>query len=214
MTDRDLRFAAVIAAIDAANADDPRRVRVGEDELPFEVAYARRMTERLAAMYPEASELLRIAARGQHVRRFDVPRERYAEGREGYNEWRRACREHHAACLAEAMAGHGYDAAEIARVGMLVKKEQLKKDKESQALENVVDVVFLEHYFEEFDRKYAHYEDAKIVDIVAKTLRKMSPKGHRAALALDLAERPRRLVLAAIEREAATLAKMAAHAVD
>lgn len=208
------RYMAVIADIDAANAGDPRTVTVDGRERPYEVVYSERMTERLGAMYPEASELLRIAAHGQHVRRFDIPRVQFAEGRNGYNEWRRACREHHARLLSEIMARHGYDRKEIEHVAMLVRKEQLKKDKESQALENVVDVVFLEHYFDEFYGKYSHYDDAKIVDIVGKTLRKMSPKGHQAALALDLPERTRRLILAAVEREAAVLAKLAAVAVD
>ena len=168
----------------------------------------------LEAMYPEASELLRIAAHGQHIRRFDIPRADFPQGRDGYNEWRRTCREHHAKLLRDIMSRHGYEDRDIEHVAALVKKEQLKKDKESQALENVVDVVFIEHYFDEFYGKYSHYDDAKIIDIIGKTLRKMSPKGHQAALALDLPERTRRLVHAAVEREAKTLAALAKVAVD
>lgn len=208
------RYTAVIADIDKANADDPRTVVVIDRPRPYEVVYSERMTQRLEAMYPEASELLRIAAHGQHVRRFDIPRARFAEGRNGYNEWRRTCREHHAKLLGDIMRRHGYDQQEIEHVAKLVRKEQLKKDQESQALENVVDIVFLEHYFDEFYDKYSHYDDAKIIDIIGKTLRKMSPKGHRAALALDLPERTRKLVLAAVEREAAALARLAEVAID
>jgi len=208
------RYTAVITDIDKANADDPRTIVVDGTIRPSEVVYSERMTERLAAMYPEASERLRIAARGQHIRRFDIPRTRFAQGREGYNEWRRTCREHHAELLSGIMSRHGYGEQDVAHVGRLVRKEQLKKDKESQALENVVDVVFLEHYFDEFYLKYSHYDDAKIVDILAKTLRKMSPKGHQAALALDLPERTKKLVLAAVERESAALARLAEVAID
>lgn len=208
------RFKATIAEIDAANTGDPRPVAVDGAMRPYEIVYSERMTERLLAMYPEASELLHLAARGQHIRRFDIPRKSFPEGREGYNEWRRSCREHHARLLSEIMRRHGYDARDIDHVERLVKKEKLKKDKESQALENVVDVVFLEHYFEEFYGKYSHYDEPKIVDIIGKTLRKMSPKGHQAALALDLPERTRKLVLAAVEREAATLARLAEVAID
>jgi hypothetical protein len=208
------RYTAVIADIDRANADDPRTVVVGDVVRPYEVVYAERMTQRLEAMYPEASELLRIAARGQHIRRFDIPRAQFPEGRDGYNEWRRTCREHHAELLHDIMSRHGYDSQDIEHVAKLVKKEQLKKDKESQALENVVDVVFLEHYFDEFYGKYSHYDDAKIIDIIGKTLRKMSPKGHQAALALGLPERTRKLVLAAVEREATALAALAKVAID
>jgi hypothetical protein len=214
MIDPGQRCKAVIGDIDAANADDPRTIAAGGMARPYEVVYAERMSQRLEAMYPEASELLRIAARGQHVRRFDIPRSRFPEGRDGYNEWRRTCREHHAKLLHDIMSRHGYDSRDIEHVAKLVKKEQLKKDKESQALENVVDVVFLAHYFDEFYGKYSHYDDAKIIDIIGKTLRKMSPKGHQAALALDLPERARKLVLAAVEREATALAALAKVAID
>lgn len=208
------RYQAVIDDIDAANADDPRTAVIEGSVRPYEAIYAERMSQRLAAMYPEASELLRIAARGQHIRRFDIPRSRFAGGRDGYNEWRRTCREHHAKLLRDIMSRHGYGNSEIDHVVKLVRKEQLKKDKECQALENVVDVVFLDHYFEEFCGKNPHYDDAKIIDIIGKTLRKMSPKGHQAALALDLPERTRKLVLAAIEREAKALASLAELAID
>ena len=85
----------------------------------------------------------------------------------------------------------------------------LKRDAESQALENVVDVVFLAYYWDDFAAKYAHYDDDKLIDIVGKTLRKMSTKGHQAALALDLPEATLRIVLAAVEREKDWLAAMA-----
>ena len=208
------RLTAVLAAIDRANADDPRTTTVGGAARPYEVVYSERMSARLAAMYPDASELLRIAARAQHIRRWDIPRSRYPEGRDGYNDWRKACREYHGGIVTGIMTAHGYGADEIAHVVKLIKKQQLKKDRESQALENVVDVVFVEHYFDEFLGKYASYDDDKIVDIVGKTLRKMSPKGHQAALALDLPERTRRLVMAAVAREADTLAKLAKVALD
>ena len=214
MTNDSQRFDAVIKAIDAANADDPRTTTVNGAARPYEIVYAERMTERMAAIYPDASEILRIAARAQHIRRWDIPRGNSPEGRNGYNDWRKACREHHGEVISRIMVEHGYAADEIARVVMLIKKEQLKKDRDSQALENVVDVVFVEHYFDEFIGKYSKYDDDKIVDIVGKTLRKMSPKGHAAALSLDLPQRTRDYIMAAVEREKDTLAKLAAVAID
>jgi hypothetical protein len=201
---------ATLAAIDAANAEDPRKV----DGRAFESLYAERMSARLAAIYPDASDLLKIAARAQHLRRWDIPRGDYPEGRRGYNDWRRACRIHHATLVGEIMRANGYDDAAIAHVGALIRKEQLKKDPESQALENVAAVVFLEHYFEDFLAKYDGYDDGKIVDILGKTLCKMSPKGHAAALALPLPERARALVAAAVAKEAAALERLAAVARD
>jgi hypothetical protein len=208
------RFEALVAAIDAANADDPRKVAIDGVTKPFEVVYAERMSARLDAIYPDASELLKIAARAQHLRRFDIPRENFPLGRHGYNEWRKECRVHHARLVGELMRAHGYDEAAVAHVGSLIRKEKLKKEREAQALENVAAVVFLEHYFDDFHEKYKDYDDDKIVDILAKTLCKMSPKGHAAALALPLPERTRELVAAAITRESEALAKLAAVAVD
>jgi hypothetical protein len=208
------RFDAVVAEIDAANATDPRAIVTGGVSRPYELVYSERMSERLLHIYPEASDLFRIAARAQHIRRWDLPRSSFPQGREGYNDWRKACREHHAKLVSEIMSRHGYGNDQVHHVAMLIRKERLKKDKESQALENVVAVVFLEHYFEEFHGKHGDYDDEKVIDIIAKTLRKMSPRGHAAALELVLPERTRKLIEAAVARESATLAKLAATAVD
>jgi hypothetical protein len=162
----------------------------------------------------DASDLLKIAARAQHLERWKIARADYPEGRKGYNDWRRACRVLHAERAGAIMREAGYDDAAIAHVGALLRKEQLKKDPESQALENVAAVVFLAHYFDDFLAKYAGYDDEKLVDILGKTLCKMSPKGHAAALALPLADRARALVEAAVEKEAAALARLAAVARD
>ncbi len=204
-------FEATIAEIDAANAQDPRR---GADGRAFETVYAERMSARLAEIYPQASQLLRIAARAQHLRRWEIPRSDYPEGRKGYNDWRRACRAHHASLAGEIMRVNGYGDAAIAHVGALIRKEHLKKDPELQGLENVAAVVFLEHYFDDFLAKYDGYDDDKIIDILGKTLWKMSPKGHAAALALPLPDRARTLVAAAVMREAAALARLAAVSSD
>jgi hypothetical protein len=203
-------FEATIAAIDAANADDPRRL----DGAPFETIYAQRMSACLDALYPDSSELLKIAARAQHLRRWEISRSDYPDGRKGYNDWRRACRDHHARLAGEIMRAQGYDDAAITHVGGLIRKEQLKKDPESQALENVAAVVFLQYYFDDFLAKHTGYADDKIVDILGKTLCKMSPRGHAAALALPLDARARALVAAAVTREAAALERLAAVACD
>jgi hypothetical protein len=205
----------LIRAIDAANADDPRRV-VGEDGAvrSFENIYSQWMSARLDALYPDASDLLKIAARAQHLRRWEISRGDFPLGRHGYNDWRKECRNHHARIAGEVMREFGYDERSISHVGALLRKEQLKKDPESQALENVAAIVFLEHYFDDFLAKYADYDDDKIIDILGKTLCKMSPKGHAAALALPLPERTRTLVSAAIERQSKALQRLAEVALD
>jgi hypothetical protein len=208
-------MAAVLAAIDAANADDPRTIASGGGApKAYEIVYSERMAARLAAMYPDASELLRIAAHAQHIRRWDIPRASFPGGRDGYNDWRRACRDHHATLTGAILARHGYAPAEIAHVGKLIRKQQLKRDRESQALENVVAVVFVEHYLQEFLASHADYAEDKRVDILGKTLRKMSPKGHGAVMALALPKELRHLIDKAIAREADALAKLAKTARD
>ncbi len=204
------QFNAVIAAIDAVNAEDPRKITVDGKEYPYETVYAERMTEMLERMYPDASELLRIAARAQHIRRWQIPRDTYPRNREGYQKWRLEMRQLHADLVGGIMRENGYSDEDIALVGSYLRKERLKREADSQALENVVDVVFLAYYWDEFVAKFPEYDDDKLIDIVGKTLRKMSSHGHQAALALDMPPKTAKIVMAAVEREKDTLAAMAA----
>lgn len=194
MTSLSPRFQAVIAEIDAANAQDPRRDLVAGTPRPREVVYSERMSDCLSRLYPEASEVLRIAARAQHICRWQIARREFPLGREGYNAWRAACRDHHAALTSAILRRHGYSDGEIAQVVKIIRKEQLKRDPESQALENVVAVVFVQHYLDEFVAEHKDYDDAKLADILRKTLRKMDATGHTAALALDLPAATVRLI--------------------
>lgn len=203
-------FEAVIEAIDEANAESPRKITVDGIERSYENVYSERMSRTLEQMYPEASELLRIAARAQHIRRWDIPRSDFPTGPKGYNQWRKTCREHHAEIMQGIMSANGYSDDEIEQVGMYLKKEKLKKNDDSQALENVVDVVFLEYYWDEFVEKFPQYDDDKLIDIVGKTLLKMSSHGHQTALALDLPPDTLRIVGAALEKQKDKLAALAA----
>jgi hypothetical protein len=179
----DTRLNEVIAAIDAANARDPNRVEVEGRPQPAELVYGRRMSETLARMAPAAAEPLRIAARGQHVERWTSPRRGYPDGRVGYLRWRKELQAFHARRIGEIMAGAGYDADAIERVGALLRKERLKSDAETQVLEDVACIVFLEHYLDDFLRKT---DPDKVAGILAKTWNKMSPLGRDAALKLEL----------------------------
>ena len=194
MTPLSPRLKAAIDDIDAANARDPRQDSVDGMLRPREVVYSERMSECLPRLYPEASEALRIAARAQHICRWQIPRQKYPLGREGYNAWRAACRDHHAALTSSIMRRHGYADGEIAQVVKIIRKEQLKRDPESQALENVVAVVFVQHYLDAFVADHKDYDDAKLADILKKTLRKMDSTGHAAALALPLPAATVRLI--------------------
>jgi hypothetical protein len=184
-------FSDAIAQIDAANAADPsREVYQGREE-PKELLYSRRMSDWLMRLAPDASEALRIAAHGQHICRWMIPRSGYPTDRTGYLGWRTDCKRMHAEKLGEILHGLGYDEPTIGRVQSLVRKEHLKSDPETQLLEDVVCLVFLENYFADFSHQH---DEAKLIDIVRKTWKKMSPRGHDAALQLQLSPDCRRIV--------------------
>ena len=177
------RLDQVYAAIDAANAADPQMVDVGGKLIPAALIYGERMTATLEKFQPEASEELKIAIRGQHIERFSIPRETYPAGKAGYYRWRNELKKRHAERLAEIMTPLGYSADAIARVGAIVRKEGVKTDPDAQTLEDVASLVFLAYELNAFLDKYP-YPAEKLADILAKTWRKMSEKGHEAALAL------------------------------
>ncbi len=185
MSDETARFGQVIAAIDDANARDPKIVHIDGRAVPAELLYGRRMSAALAAMAPDASELLRIAVRGQHIERWTSPRTRYPAGRAGYLKWRNDLKDYHACRLGEIMSAAGYGPQEAARVGALVRKERLRADPEAQTLEDVACLVFLAHYLEEFLGK-TDADEVKLARILAKTWNKMSAQAHAEAGKLDL----------------------------
>lgn len=188
-------LAAAFAAFDRANAADPNLEDSAEGPQPKELLYGRRMSSFLAELYPEASMELQLATRAQHLERWRIPRKSYPEGRVGYLTWRRDLKAFHAERAAEILRDLGFDEALIARVGALLRKERLKQDPESQALEDVACLVFLTHHFAAFAEGH---DDDKLVDILRKTWRKMSDRGRQAALALPLDGKSLQLVETAL----------------
>ena len=185
------RFQAALARFDAANACDPNS-EVGDGVArPKELVYADRMTAWLERLAPAASEALRLAARCQHLRRWEVPRATYPMDRAGYHRWRTELANFHAREAGEILRDVGYDQPTIARVQSLVRKQNLKTDPEAQLLEDVICLVFLENYFAPFAERH---DEPKLIGILQKTWRKMSPRGQTAALAIPLAPEMRRLL--------------------
>ena len=191
------RFDQAVARFDRANADDPNDARVDGVDIPKELAYARRMSERLARLAPEASEPLRLAARSQHIRRWTIPRTEFPEGRDGYRAWRTQLAAFHAETAGAILRDVGYESAVVVRVQSLLRKERLKADPDAQTLEDVACLVFLEH---EAARFASQQEEAKLVDILRKTWRKMSERGRAAALESKLPPEVRVLVERAVGR--------------
>ncbi|UWR08138.1 MULTISPECIES: DUF4202 domain-containing protein [Ruegeria] len=165
----------VLDAIDTANSADPTQ----EDGRPAALLYGERMSAELDRLFPDASEPLQIAARGQHVERWKLARSEYPEGRAGYLAWRKAQAEHHAQVVAELMSEAGYDQAEIDAARRMLRKQGIKRDDDVQALEDVICFVFLKWYFAPFATKHS---DEKIQRIVEKTARKMSAEARRRVL--------------------------------
>ena len=191
----DNRLETVIDWIDAANAADPSfEILEGVSE-PKALLYGKRMSAWLERGYPESSEPLKIAARGQHIRRWEVPRESYPATREGYLKWRTYLYGFHADCVADLMQEAGYDSSAIDRVKSLLQKRGIKTDPEAQALEDVICLVFLENYFAEFA---ATQNGEKLLNIVRKTWGKMSEKGHGLALQLPFTQPVQKLLAQAL----------------
>ncbi len=189
------RFQRAIDRFDNANAEDPNQEVVDGVARPRELVYARRMTARLDRYRPDAPEPVRLAARCQHIRRWTSARTDYPDGRAGYRQWRTGLARFHASTAAAILREVGYDDALIARVESLLRKEQLKADPDVQLLEDVICLVFLEHYLTDFAPK--HDEDT-LLGVLAKTWRKMSEEGRQAALALELPAVARALVERAV----------------
>ncbi len=178
------------SAIDAANATDPRE----HDGVPLALAQGRRAEEWVVRLDPDASDALRLAARAHHLRRWELARSDFPEGRAGYLRWRRAQRDRHARDLVALLDNAGVDGSISARAAQIVAKRGLGSDPEVQTFEDAVSLTFLET--ELLSVLGRLNDDSKAADIVAKTLAKMSAAGREqaASVSAGLDERSRRIL--------------------
>ena len=195
MTTTSDRFRAAIQLIDKANNQDPNKEIHEGKAFPKELLYSRRMSAWLSKFAPEASEELQLAARSQHICRWTIPRKSYPMDRKGYLLWRTELKQFHAQKAGEILAATGYDQDTINRVRSLILKQRLKTDPESQTLEDVVCLVFLDNYFGDFAAKH---QSEKVVAILRKTWNKMSERGRKTALSLEFDDREKALIGQAI----------------
>jgi len=189
------RLDATLTAFDEANLQDPNTEMVDGQPVAKEWLYAQRMSAQLHKFCDAPSEALQLATRSQHICRWKIPRNEYPMDRSGYKKWRLDLAQMHGEIAGEIMAAQGYDESTITRVKDLLLKRSLKRDEEVQALEDVICLVFIEFYLEDFASKH---DEAKLIDIIRKTWNKMSAKGHEAALKLPLSHAMLALVTKAL----------------
>jgi hypothetical protein len=189
-------FEKAIAAFDARNAEDPVRVSVASVSRPRALVEAERLSEWVLRLDANASVALRLAARCQHLERWTIPRESFPPGRVGYLTWRTELARFHAQRTGEILSEIGFDAETVQAVQRINLKQNLRSSPDSQTMEDALCLVFLEHEFDAFVAKYP--DEAKVVEILRKTWKKMSDRGHQAALGLPLSQHAHSLVARAL----------------
>jgi limonene-1,2-epoxide hydrolase len=192
------RFDDAIAAIDAANADDPTTVTVRGRTGPKEVVHAELVTEWVRRLRPDADETLLLAARAHHLRRWTVPRTSQPAGRAGYLRWRKALQTQHAQELGAILRDAGYDDASITRAQRLVQKLDLGHDDDAQALEDALCLVFLETQLADVA---ARLEIETLYRVIVRTARKMSDAGRTCIAEVPLVPSARRVLDEALARD-------------
>jgi hypothetical protein len=176
---------------DEYNRRDPKSTIINDNEISDSFLYAQRMTAKLNDFAPNASEELQLAARCQHIGRWEIPRQDYPMDRKGYLQWRSQLKLYHAKIAASILEKCGYKESMISKVKDLLVKKQLKQNPDTQTLEDVICLVFLEFYFDDFSKEH---EEEKLINILKKTIAKMSAKGVEAALKLPLSAKAKKLI--------------------
>lgn len=188
-------FEIAIALIDKKNAEDINSIHLHDALFSKELLYSKRMSQKLLQFKGGASEELQIASRAQHICRWKITRNEFPMDRVGYLKWRETLKRMHAEITSEILKEVGYPNDFIKRVSFLINKKMIKKDEESQVIEDVICLVFLDYYFEAFSEKH---EEEKIITILQKTWKKMSSEGHKFALNLNFSEKSLTLIKKAI----------------
>ncbi len=175
-------FEKAVSLMDTANREDPNIELADGREWPKELLYSERMTGMLKRYQPAADEVTQLAIRGQHIQRWKSPRDAFSMDRKGYHQWRTQLYTFHANAVADLMAQAGYDSAAQERARTAVGKRELKTNSDTQLVEDVAGLVFIEHYLQAFADKHPEYDEQKWVSIIRKTWQKMSADAHQFAL--------------------------------
>jgi len=184
-------YEAAISLIDEAHAQDPNIAIVDGKDVPYELYYAQKMTKYLEMRAPNARPVLKVAIRAQHFRRWEIPRDSYPMTKAGYLNWRAFLKKRQADLASAICVGCNFTAEEAEEVAKLIRKEDLKKNEETQILEDVACLVFLDDQFEAFEKEH---DEETIVSILRKTWGKMSERGHELALKIPMSTSSKELI--------------------
>jgi len=176
------KFDIATGLIDAANSKDPNQETSDGKDWPKELLYSHRMSDMIERYAADADDAVKLSVRAQHIQRWLSPRSDYPMNRKGYHQWRTNLYKFHADTVAALLVKAGYDDDFIARVKLAVGKKSLKTNPDTQMLEDVIALVFIEHYMLGFVSRHPEYSEEKWLDIIRKTWRKMSDKAQQFAL--------------------------------
>ena len=171
-----------IKLIDAANSEDPNQDNADGKDWPKELLYSQRMSDMLQRYTPDADDVIKLACRAQHIQRWKTPRSDYSMDRKGYHQWRTGLYQFHAETAAALLEKAGYEDDVIERVKQAVGKKSAKTNADTQRLEDVAALVFIEHYMLAFAEKHPEYDEEKWLLIIRRTWNKMSEQAQQFAL--------------------------------
>jgi hypothetical protein len=194
------RFEKAITTFDAYNLNDPHQELFEGSMVSKELLYAQRMSRKLSDFLPTAPEYLQLAAHCQHIGRWEVPRESYTMDKKGYLQWRTYLKSHHAKLAEQILISCRYDTETIEKVKFLLLKKELNRNADTQVLEDVICLVFIEYYLEDFAAKH---EPEKVIDILQKTLKKMSPRAIQESAKIPVSDRIKLLISQALQAKSA-----------
>ncbi len=180
-------FDKAIERYDAANSKDPNMVAdENGNDAPKELIYSHRMVDMINRYLPEADEVAKLSVAAQHIQRWTSPRSDYPMNRKGYHQWRTRLYGYHAETATAILEEVGYDEETIARVKLAIGKKDLKNNKDTQILEDVAALTFIEHYMTAMYENFPQYDEEKWIDIIIRTWKKMSADAQAFALSGDL----------------------------
>jgi len=185
------RFNAALRRFDEENSRDPNTEVVNGQSHPRELIYAQWLTDWVLKLSPDASEPLRLAARCQHICRWEVPRSSYPMDKPGYLRWRADLKKFHAEKSGKILREVGYDDTTVQRVQELNLKKNYPADPEVRVLEDALCLVFLER---QFPALAAKSDDEKMINALQKSWKKMTPTAHAEALKFNYGPKEKALI--------------------